>query len=78
MLSIEKINVGAYGKRTKYQVVDISHEKTIIATLDSLEKAGCLLRFLKGSMLHPEEYKLAVKVMQEIDAEKEGDQDAEK
>ena len=69
MLSIEKIAAGAHGKKTRYRVVDIGRDRATVAIVDGLERAGCLVRFLKGSMLRPSEYDLAVDTMQAIDAE---------
>lgn len=69
MLSLEKISAGAYGRKTRYQIVDIGRGRVTIATVDGLEKAGCLLRFLKGALLQPQEYKLAVETMRQVDAE---------
>lgn len=69
MLSIEKLSPGAHGGKTRYRVVDIGRDRTTIAVVEGLERAGCLLRFLKGSLLHPTEYDLAVDTMRSVDAE---------
>lgn len=69
MLSIEKIAVGAHERKTRYCIVDIGRDRTTIAVIEGFERAGCLLRFLKGSTLHPSEYDLAVDAMRAIDAE---------
>ena len=69
MLSIEKLSPGAHGEKTRYRVVDISRDRTTIAVVEGFERAGCLLRFLKGSLLHSSEYDLAVNTMRLVDAE---------
>ena len=69
MLSIERIAAGAHGEKTRYRVVDIGRDRATIAIVEGFERAGCLLRFLKGSMLRPSEYGLAVDTMKTIDAE---------
>lgn len=68
MLSIEKLAAGAHGEKARYRVVDIGRDRATVAVVDGLERAGCLLRFLKGSMLRPSEYGLAVDTMKAIDA----------
>lgn len=68
MIQIEKISVGAHGKKTKYRVVTTTKNgQSIIATLDSLEKAGCVLRFIHGANIKGDEYTLAVQTLREID-----------
>ena len=69
MLSIEKLTVGVHGEKTRYRVIDIGRDCATIVGVEGLERAGCLLRFLKGSLLHPSEYDLAVDTMKAIDAE---------
>lgn len=67
MLQIEKV-LSKNG--TRYFVIGISmKEKTTLASVSSLEKAGCLLRFLSGASIKDSEYSLAVETMREIDRE---------
>ena len=62
MLSIRRI-------REEYEVMEIGdRDRTMIAVIDGLKAAACVLRFLKGSHLQPSEYQLAINVMAEIDA----------
>lgn len=69
MIQIERITVGAHGKRSKYQIVSVGKDRNIIATIDSLEKAACVLRFIHGANIKGAEYILAVETMREIDRE---------
>ncbi len=67
MLQIEKLDTR---KGSKYFIVESrGKEKITIASVSSLEKAGCLIRFLSGANIKESEYKLAVRTMQEIDRE---------
>lgn len=81
MLSIERITGNGQGEKPRYRLIDIGKSRATIAVVDGLERAGCLLRFLKGSLLKPEEYALAVEAMREIDranaTEKGGGDDGE-
>ena len=62
MLSIKKASGG------KYQLIEIGdHDHVMIAVIEGLKPAACVLRFLKGSLLQPLEYQLAIKTMEEID-----------
>lgn len=67
MIQIERIRAGAHGKKSKYQIVSVGKDRNIIATIDSLEKAACVLRFIHGSNIKGAEYILAVETMREID-----------
>ena len=69
MLSIERLNPGEKKRYGRYRVINADRDSTTVAVVDGLEKAACLLRFLKGSLLQPEEYRLALETMKEIDAE---------
>lgn len=67
MLQIERIETK---NGSKYFISGINRkEKNTLATVNSLEKAGCLLRFLSGASIKGQEYTLAVETMQEIDRE---------
>lgn len=67
MMQIEKLDTR---KGSKYFIVESSgKEKSTIASVGSLEKAGCLIRFLSGANIKESEYQLAVMTMQEIDRE---------
>ena len=71
MLSIKK------RPDARYEVIDIGgHSHSMIAVIDGLKPAACVLRFLKGSHLQPEEYQLAVNTMEEIDDMEGGGNDA--
>ena len=73
MIQIEKIMTGAYGKKTKYEIVTQTDTgSNIVATLDTIEKAACVLRFINGANIKDEEYELAVKTLREIDAKEKG------
>jgi len=74
MLSLEKIT-GSRGKPDRYFVVEVGRERELIAAVDGLERAGCLLRFLKGSRLEPREYQIAVETMRKIDEKRGGGSD---
>ena len=68
MLSMEYIpsrNI----KKPRYRIYDsIDHGSSTIAIVDGLLPAACVLRFLKGSRLEIQEYKIALATMAEIDA----------
>ena len=67
MLQIEKLKTR---KGSKYFIVELSERgRNTLATVYSLEKAGCLLRFLSGANIKGTEYILAVETMREIDRE---------
>lgn len=69
MLSIRRVKEGDH----KYEVMEIGDRNhTMIAVIDGLKAAACVLRFLKGSHLQPKEYQLAIDVMAEIDAREGG------
>lgn len=69
MVEIEKVSAGAHGNKAKYRIVTATKSgKSVVATLDSLEKAGCVLRFIHGANIKGDEYMLAVQTMREIDA----------
>ena len=73
MLSIRRIRKG----ESRYEVIDIRDSNhTKIAIIDGLKAAACVLRFLKGSHLQPNEYQLAIDVMAEIDAREGGAESA--
>ncbi len=73
MLSIRRIKEGDH----KYEVMEIGDRgHTMIAVIDGLKAAACVLRFLKGSHLQPKEYQLAIDVMAEIDAREGGAESA--
>lgn len=72
MLQIERVR-GNRKKRT-YQIVAQGSGKMRdpVATVDSIEKAACVLRFMTGATIRGEEYRLAVDTLREIDAEEGG------
>lgn len=54
--------------KSRYKLIEIGdHDHVSIAVIDGLKPAACVLRFLKGSLLQPLEYQLAIKTMEEID-----------
>lgn len=68
MLQIERISAGANGKNTKYQIAAQTHTgRNVVATLDTIEKAACVLRFICGARLKDEEYDLAVRTLRELE-----------
>lgn len=73
MLQIERVR-GNKRKR-EYQIVVQGNGKArdVLLTVNSIEKAACVLRFIHGSAIKGEEYRLAVDTLREIDA----DNDAE-
>ena len=73
MLGIERVR--KHGK-TKYLVIDIGSERRVIAEMDGLKEAGCMLRFLKGAHLQPPEYQLVIATMTQIDAKEGSVEDA--
>lgn len=70
-MQIERISTG------KYRIANNGKEKNIIATVDSLEKASCVLRFVHGANIRGEEYDLAVRTIREIDAKERSKENAE-
>ncbi len=73
MIQIERISAGAHGKKSKYQIVARTDAgRSIVATLDTIEKAACVLRFIHGANVKGEEYELAVRTLREIDAKENG------
>lgn len=73
MLSIERISPGDIGRKSKYRIISVGdRDHAIIAVIEGLKPAACVLRFLKGSHLQPQEYTLALSVMSEIDAAERG------
>lgn len=73
MLSIRKMREGGPG----YEVIDIGDRNRItIAAVEGLKPAACILRFLKGAHLQPQEYQLAVNTMAEIDTREGGAESA--
>ena len=73
MLSIRKTREGGPG----YEVIEIGdRNREMIAVVDGLKPAACVLRFLKGAHLQPQEYQLAVNTMAEIDARERMDENA--
>lgn len=79
MMTVERIYKGK--KTLGYQITEFfNKEPNVVATVDTLEKAGCILRFLKGANVQMKEYALAVKTLREIDKEnktEEADDEAE-
>lgn len=73
MLSIRRLKEGDH----KYEVMEIGDRgHTMIAVIDGLKAAACVLRFLKGSHLQPKEYQLAIDVMAEFDDKERTDGNA--
>lgn len=67
MLSIRKLR----GEESKYEMLDFEdHNRARIAVIDGLKPAACIMRFIKGAHLQPDDYQLAVNTMAEIDARK--------
>ena len=65
MIQIERVRAG------KYKIIGLgkdSKERNILAEVDSLEKASCVLRFVNGSSIKGDQYTLAVNAIREIDA----------
>ena len=69
MLSIEKVVTGVHSGNSKYRIIEIGRERSTVAVVDGLLKAGVLLRFLKGSRLDKTEYDLAIRTMEGVDTE---------
>lgn len=69
MLSIERLKAGDNRRYGRYRVINADRDCTTVAVVDGLEKAACLLRFLRGAHLQPAEYEYAITTMREIDAE---------
>ena len=77
MLSIERLHPGDLGKLAKYRIISIGdRDHGVIAVVDGLKPAACVLRFLKGAHLQPQEYQLAMQTMAEIDARERMDENA--
>ena len=75
MLQIERVKAG------KYKIVGLGKDKSFIAEVDTLEKASCVFRFINGSSIKGDEYKLAIDTIREIDAKEirtEGSDEAER
>lgn len=71
MLSMERV------RESRYRIVEIggcSH--ATIAVVEGLKAAGCMLRFLKGAHLQPQEYQLVIDTMEEIDTRERMDGNA--
>lgn len=69
MLTFRKMREGG----PRYEVIDFGErDQAMIAVIEGLRPAACVLRFLRGSHLQPADYALAVNTMAEIDA-REGD-----
>lgn len=69
MLSIKRVKEGD----PNFEVMETGDRNhTKIAVIYGLKAAACVLRFLKGSHLQPNEYQLAIDVMAEIDAREGG------
>ena len=72
MLTIEAVRSGSYGKDARYLVMDVwKTGRNVIAVTDSIKKAACLLRFMKGATLNGKEYALAVSALEEIESKSE-------
>ena len=69
MLSIEKVVTGVEIGKPMYRIIEIGRERSTVAVVDGLLKAGVLLRFLKGSRLDKTEYDLAIRTMEGVDTE---------
>lgn len=69
MLSIEKAACGVQSEKPMYRIIEIGQDRSTVAVVDGMLKAGVLLRFLKGSQLSRPEYDLAINTMKGIDAE---------
>lgn len=59
---------GAYGKKQKYAVTD-DHE-AVLAVFDDLERAGVLLRYLRGAVCSKAETTLALEIMRAVDLQR--------
>ena len=73
MLQIERAK--STGRKREYEIVTLGSGKKrdVIATVNSLEKAACVLRFIHGSTIKGEEYRLAVDTLREIDEENDAE-----
>lgn len=71
-LTIEKVVVGAYGKNTRYAIMDGNGGKLI--QLDRLFDAAVCLRFLMGKSMSRTECDLAESLLKENDERRTGDE----
>ena len=65
-MQIERIQKAE--SKNRYRIIGSGRNAGVVAEVDTIEKAGCLMRFLHGSNLRMDEYDLAVKTLREIDA----------